>query len=71
MCRAIVLEEANLLTGKKYVRFPGTKQEIKTGQRQTDAIVVWDGNILTARGAGAAYEFSLALIDMLGGNALK
>lgn len=53
------------------MRFPGTKQEIKTGQRQTDAIVVWDGNILTARGAGAAYEFSLALIDMLGGNALK
>lgn len=31
--------------------------------------MVRDGNIITARGAGASYEFSLALIEMLGGDA--
>lgn len=67
----IVLEKANLLTGKNYVSFPGTETEIKRGQRQANAIVVRDGNILTARGAGAAYEFSLALIEMLGGDAAE
>ena len=64
----IVLEKAGLLTWKNYVSFPGTETEIKNGHRQADAIVVRDGNILTARGAGAAYEFSLALIEMLGGD---
>lgn len=65
----IVLEKAGLLIGKNYVSFPGTETEIKNGHRHADAIVVRDGNILTARGAGAAYAFSLALIEMLGGDA--
>lgn len=67
----IVLEKAGLLTGKNYVSFPGTETEIKNGHRQAEAIVVRDGNIITARGAGASYEFSLALIEMLGGDADK
>lgn len=65
----IVLDEAGLLAGKNYISFPGTEAEIKTGHRIADAVVVRDGNILTARGAGAAYEFGLALIEMLGGDA--
>ncbi len=70
ICAApIVLDYAGLLTGKKYVSFPGTEDTIKSGIRIDDAIVVKDGNILTARGAGAAFEFSLAIIDMVGGDA--
>lgn len=65
----IVLDEAGILEGKKYISFPGTEDEIKTGYRNEEAITVKDGNVLTARGAGAAYEFALALIDWLGGNA--
>lgn len=65
----IVLDEAGILQGKDYVSFPGTEEEITTGHRKEDAIVVKDGNVLTARGAGAAYEFALALIDWLGGDA--
>ena len=70
ICAApIVLDYAGLLTGKKYVSFPGTEDIIKSGTRIDDAIVVKDGNILPARGAGAAFEFSLAIIDMVGGDA--
>lgn len=65
----IVLDEAGILKDKEFVSFPGTEDEINTGQRQADAITVKDGNILTSRGAGAAYEFGFALIDWLGGNA--
>lgn len=64
-----VLDEAGILSEKKFISFPGTEDEIKSGQRQANAITVTDGNVLTARGAGAAYEFSLALIDWLGGDA--
>lgn len=65
----IVLDEAGILKDKEFVSFPGTEDEIKTGQRQETAITVTDGNVLTARGAGAAYEFGLALIDWLDGDA--
>lgn len=65
----IVLEKAGILSDKKFVSFPGTDKEITSGDRISEAIVVKDGNLVTARGAGAAVEFSLALIDLLGGNA--
>lgn len=65
----IVLDAAGILTEKEYISFPGTEDEIKTGRRLEDAITVKDGNILTARGAGAAYEFGLALVNWLGGDA--
>ena len=65
----IVLDKAGILTDKKYISFPGTEDEIKAGHRLVEAITVKDGNILTARGAGAAYEFGLALVDWLGGDA--
>lgn len=65
----IVLDKAGILTEKEYISFPGTEDEIKTGHRIDEAITVKDGNILTARGAGAAYEFGLALVEWLGGDA--
>lgn len=65
----IVLDEARILEGKEFVSFPGTEDEIKSGHRKEAAITVKDGNLLTARGAGAAYEFGFALIDWLGGDA--
>jgi DJ-1 family protein len=65
----IVLDKAGILIDKEYISFPGTEDEIKTGYRLDEAITVKDGNVLTARGAGAAYEFGLALVDWLGGDA--
>jgi DJ-1 family protein len=65
----IVLDKAGILIDKEYISFPGTEDEIKTGYRLDEAITVKDGNILTVRGAGAAYEFGLALVDWLGGDA--
>lgn len=65
----IVLDEAGILKDKEFISFPGTENEIKTGHRKDAAVTVKDGNVLTARGAGAAYEFGLALIDWLDGDA--
>lgn len=65
----LVLEEAGLLRNKRFVSFPGTEENISQGNRLDEAILVTDGNLVTARRAGAAVEFSLALIELLGGNA--
>jgi 4-methyl-5(b-hydroxyethyl)-thiazole monophosphate biosynthesis len=65
----IVLDEAGILNSKDFVSFPGTEEEINSGNRLAHAIVVKDGNLITARGAGAAFEFGLALIDFLGEDA--
>lgn len=67
----LVLEKAGLLRNKNYVSFPGTENELSQGNRIKDATVVVDRNLVTARGAGLAIEFSLALIELLDGDATK
>jgi len=65
----IALDEAGILKDKNYVCFPGAEEEITSGKLIKEAVVVKDGNVTTARGAGAAYEFGLTLIDWLGEDA--
>lgn len=69
ICAApIVLEEANLLEGKKFTHFPGLEDQLTSGIDQSEAVVVVDGNIITARGAGVALEFGYTLVEILGGD---
>lgn len=72
ICAApIVLEEANLLEGKKFTHFPGWEDQLPHGFDQTEATVVVDGKLITARGAGVALEFAYTIVDVLGGDGQK
>ena len=67
ICAApLVLGRRGLLKGKRAVCFPGFESEL-TGAVRTNARVVTDGNVTTAVGMGAAYEFGLALLSLLAG----
>lgn len=56
-----ILGHKNLLHGKKAVCFPEFEQELY-GAEICDCFSVTDGNIITAKGAGAAAEFSFDII---------
>ncbi len=63
ICAApMVLGEQGLLKGKKAVCFPGFEEYLK-GARVEDLPVVTDGNVITAKGAGAALAFGAAILD--------
>lgn len=59
-----VLGANGLLEGKKAVCFPGFEGEL-TGAEVLAAPAVRDGNVVTAKGLGAAVEFSLAIVETL------
>ena len=59
-----VLGHKNLLSGKKAVCFPGFENELY-GAVLYDGYSVTDGNIITAKGAGAAADFAFEIITYL------
>ena len=59
-----ILGHKGLLEGKKAVCYPGFESELK-GAEVVDCKAVTDGNIITAKGMGAALEFSYAIIEKL------
>ena len=61
-----VLGHKGLLKGKKATCFPGCEEDL-LGALHTGAPVEKDGNIITARGAGVALDFALALVAELKG----
>ena len=61
-----VLGHKGLLNGKKATCFPGFEEDL-LGALHTGAPVEKDGNIITARGAGVALDFALALVAELKG----
>lgn len=70
ICAAIcaapkVLGKFGLLNGKQATCAPGFENEL-TGAEKLDERVVVSNNIITACGAGAAYEFAFALAEKLG-----
>lgn len=54
----------NLLVGKQATCFPGFEENLKHAIVTSDK-VVQDGNIITAKGLGAAFEFAYAIIKTL------
>lgn len=60
-----VLADAGLLEGKLYTAHDSTYDELKHALEEQR--VVQDGDIITARGAGTALDFGLALVKRLYG----
>lgn len=67
-----VLAKAGLLAGKTVTHYPGALSG-EEGKNVTisDAPVVVDTPLITGRSPGAAMDFALAIIEELGGPALK
>ena len=59
-----ILGHKNLLSGKKATCFPGFEKDL-FGADVLDTFVVCDGNIITAKGAGAAFQFGFELLSYL------
>ena len=67
ICAApFVLGRKGLLEGKNATCFPGFEGELK-GASLSESGVVTDGTIVTAKGAGVAWEFGAAICSVLMG----
>jgi 4-methyl-5(b-hydroxyethyl)-thiazole monophosphate biosynthesis len=63
-----VLQDLGLLAGKRVTSHPSVAGEF-AGARYTEDRVAVDGRVVTSRGAGTAFEFSLKLAELLAGAA--
>ncbi len=61
-----ILGHKNLLVNKNAVCFPGFEKDL-AGAVISESFAVTDGNIITAKGAGAASEFAFEIISYLCG----
>lgn len=59
-----VLGQLGMLKGKRAVCYPGWEEKLKGAYTSEHRIEI-DNNIITARGAGVAIEFALALVSIL------
>lgn len=67
ICAApFILGRKGLLDGKNATCFPGFEDEL-SGANVDESGVVIDGTIVTAKGAGVAWEFGAAICSMLKG----
>jgi 4-methyl-5(b-hydroxyethyl)-thiazole monophosphate biosynthesis len=67
ICAApLVLGGLGLLVGKKAICYPGIEPYLK-GAILTDQPVVTDGNIITGKGPGLAFDFALTILAVLHG----
>lgn len=57
-----ILGHKGLLKGKKAVCYQGFESQLDGAEIGSEAVAV-DGNIITARGAGVAMQFALALVE--------
>ena len=66
ICAApMVLGKRGYLEGKRAVCFPGFEEYLAGATVDTEKTVVRDGNIVTAKGMGAAFDFGLELVRCL------
>lgn len=59
-----ILGHKNLLNGKKATCFPGFEDQL-IGANVVDDATVLDGNIITSKGAGAAFDFGFKILSTL------
>ena len=63
ICAApMVLGKRGVLEGKRAVCFPGFEEYLTGAEVDAESTVVRDGNIITAKGMGAAFDFGLELV---------
>lgn len=66
ICAApLILGNLGFLKGKKAVCYPGFEAEL-IGAEISSYSVVRDGNIITAKGVGAAFDFGYEILNALG-----
>ena len=66
ICAApLVLGKRGYLEGKRAVCYPGFEQFLSGATVSETETVVKDGNVITAKGMGAAFEFGLELVRAL------
>lgn len=69
ICAApMVLGKRNILVGKRAICFPGFEKYLERACMSENEAVVRDGNIITAKGMGVAFDFGIELIRALKGN---
>ncbi|MBO5873210.1 MAG: DJ-1/PfpI family protein [Clostridia bacterium] len=62
-----ILGHLGLLKGEKATCYPGFENDL-IGAKYVNASAVTSGNIITAKGAGAVFEFGFSIIDYIKGN---
>lgn len=62
-----VLGHLGVLNGRKATCFPGFESELTGAEALTDKVVT-DGSVITAKGAGCAIEFGLAIVSAVCGD---
>jgi len=60
----LVLQKAGVLHDRRATCHPGVVQDMKVPAFSEDRVVI-DGNIVTSRGPGTAFEFALAIVKIL------
>lgn len=66
ICAApMVLGKRGYLEGKKAVCFPGFEEHLIGATVDGEKTVIRDGNVITAKGMGAAFDFGLELVKAL------
>jgi 4-methyl-5(b-hydroxyethyl)-thiazole monophosphate biosynthesis len=69
ICAApLALQAAGVLKGRKATSHPAVASQMNVPEYVEEAVVV-DGRIITSRGAGTAFEFALAIIELADGAA--
>lgn len=68
---AVVLGKTKIPDGKRWTCYPGMQTESNEAYqtKYENKVFITDGNLITARGAGAAEEFAMELIRLLCGEA--
>jgi len=61
----VVLGKTKFISGKRVTCYPGFEKYLPKEAKYSDERVVIDGNIITGKGAGAAAEFTSAVITYL------
>jgi 4-methyl-5(b-hydroxyethyl)-thiazole monophosphate biosynthesis len=64
---AVVLAPLGLLDGKKATCYPGFEDRLGAKTERSADRVVKAGNVITSKGPGTAFEFSMAIVTELAG----
>lgn len=64
---ALALAPAGVLDGKRATCYPGFENNFAASTKFSTETVVVDGNVVTSRGPGTAFQFALELAEKLAG----